>query len=633
MIEITQLKKDYGGTVVLNGVSARFGPNEKIGLIGRNGAGKTTLLRILTGGDHDFSGKVARSGGIRLEYVPQSFPDFEGTALDYIIAPYRTMRNALLELEDSMGSATGNELEKILSRYGHLRSEYDAGDGDTAEERAERYLETIGLAERGGVDFASLSGGEKNVLALARALVSHPDFLILDEPGNHLDVWGLAWLERFIRDYPGTVLVVSHNRYLLDRAVSRVVELELGKAIEFAGNYSAYRMERLRRTVSGEMAWRADQKKIERLEEVVRRFEAIARVNPDPAWGRRLRARRTHLEKTKENSAERPVNPDSSFAVSFDTERSRADIALKVTDFTCGFGERVLLDGVSLLVEPGERVALVGANGSGKTTFLNAIIRSLADESSRIRVGPSMKVAYCSQHGDGLDRDATVLSACVDAGSKNADDAWKVLSRFLFAREALEQKIGALSGGELNRLQLAIAVIARANFLILDEPTNHLDISACEAVEDALLEFAGTVLVVSHDRYFLDRVATRIVEIDDGDFVEYDGNFSEFWYRKYGTGGAARFARGTNGSGTARDSRARMIAQAKGNALPPGSSGEREKTANLERRIIALEAEREILERKMVDAYASGDLASAKSLGSRLADNAKVIARLYDEWV
>ena len=638
MIEITQLKKDFGGTVVLDGVSARFGQNEKIGLIGRNGAGKTTLLRILTGEDHDFSGKVARSGGVRLEYVPQSFPAFEGTALDYIVAPYRATRDALRTLEDAMETATGNELEKVLARYGHLRSEYDASDGDTAEERAEKYLETIGLADRGDVDVASLSGGEKNVLALARALVSHPDFLILDEPGNHLDVWGLAWLERFIRDYPGTVLVVSHNRYLLDRAVSRVVEIERGKAIEFTGNYSAYRMERLRRTVAGEMAWRADQKKIERLEEVVKRFEAIARVNPDPGWGRRLRARRTHLEKTKESAAERPVNPDSSFAVSFDAERSRADIALKVTEFSCGFGERVLLAEVSLLIEPGERVALVGANGTGKTTFLNAVMRSLAEDSSRIRVGPSMKVAYCSQHGDGLDRDATILSACVDSGSRNADDAWKVLSRFLFTREALDQRIGALSGGELNRLQLAIAVIARANFLILDEPTNHLDIAACEAVEDALLDFAGTVLVVSHDRYFLDRVATRVVEIDDGDFVEYDGNFSEFWYRKYGTRGDSRFMRRSSGSGTARESRSRSIARAKDATRPRDSSGTtgascgQNKAAEIERRIIELEAEREILERRMVDAYSAGNLDAAKGIGSRLADNAKVIARLYDEW-
>lgn len=630
MIDIRQLGKDWDGKTILDGISVRFGRNEKIGMIGRNGAGKTTLLGILTGADSDFSGKISRSGDVRMGFVPQNFPAFGGTALEFIAEPAVHMRERLSELETEMAGEEGKKLDAILERYGTLRAEYDAAGGDSAEERAERYLEGLGLVGRADVAVSSLSGGEKNVLSLARAIASHPDFLILDEPGNHLDVWGLSWLEGFIREYPGTVLVVSHNRYLLDRTVSRIVEIERGKVAEFSGNYSAYRMERLRRTVAGDMAWRADQKKIERLAELVKKFEQIARAHPDPAWGRRLHARRTQLEKTKENAADKPVNPDSSFSVKFSGEKSRADIALKVTDFSCGFGERVLLDGVSLIVEPGERVALVGPNGSGKTTFLDAILKEGTSGSARVRIGPSMRVAYCSQHGDGLDRNGSVLDECVKAGSKNLDEAWKILSNFLFTREMMSKSVGTLSGGEINRLQLALAVIAQANFLILDEPTNHLDIDSCEAVEDALIDFAGTILVVSHDRYFLDRVATRIIEIDERDFVEYDGNFSEFWYRRYGNGIRKPCARSGAERNGGAEKRAKEISAAKKSRKDDNKATKT--TDDIERRILALEEERGKLESAMTASYTAGDLSKARDLGNRLAENAKLIDRLYEQW-
>jgi ATP-binding cassette subfamily F protein 3 len=552
-----------------------------------------------------------------------------------------------------MASAEGKKLDAILARYGELRERYERTGGDEAEDRAGRYLEGLGLGERANVDVASLSGGEKNVLALARAIAARPELLVLDEPGNHLDFWGLTWLEGFIREYPGAVLIVSHNRYLLDRTVSRVIEIEGGKAVSYTGNYSAYRIERLRKAVAGGMAYRADMKKIERLEELVKRFEIIARAHPDPKWGRRLRARKTQLEKTRENARDKPVNPDASFSVSFAGEKSRADRALTVTDFSCAVGEgagaRALLEEVSLAIEPGERIALVGRNGSGKTTFLDAIIREGSRGNPLVRIGPSMTVAYVTQHGDRLDPEATLFDACLAAGLKNADEAGKALSRFLFPRESLPRKIGSLSGGELNRLQLALAAIARANFLILDEPTNHLDIASCEAIEDAIAEFEGTILVVSHDRFFLDRVATRIVEIEDRDFVEHDGNFSEFWYRKYGSRGISPFA---SGRAATAEGRAATIARTRDGSKPVGENGEsaraRPDSAGrngakdakgsaknaeaIEKRIVALEQERERLERELTAAYGAGDLKKARDLGSSLAETGTLIERLYAEW-
>lgn len=617
MIEIVQLSKDFAGSAVLEKVTTRFGRNEKIGLIGRNGAGKTTLLRILAGLDTDYSGNIAIAGDVTIGYVPQSFPPFQGTALEFIVARAIVLRTQLASLEMTMGTAQGRELERALNEYAKVRERYDMLYGDEAEDRGQRYLEGLGLGALLAVDVNCLSGGEKNIISLARALLERPDFLILDEPGNHLDIWGLSWLEGFIREYPGTVLLVSHNRYLLDRTIGRLVEIERRTISEFCGNYSAYRMERLRRTVSGEMSYRADRKKIEQLEALVKRFEQIARANPDPAWGRRLRARRTQLEKTRDKASEKPVGLNTSFSISFDETGSRAAIALKVEGFSCGFDNRELLRDVSLLIETGERVGLVGPNGCGKTTFLNAVLREGSPDGKIIRIGPSMKVSYCSQHGDGLDRAADVLSVCIDAGAVNFDAAWKVLSRFLFEREDLVRSVGTLSGGELNRLQLALAVIAGANFLILDEPTNHLDIPSCEAVEDALIDFPGTILVVSHDRYFMDRIATRIIEIDESAFVEWDGNFSEFWYRKYGSSPRTAI-RGM-------EDRKRTIKEAK-KTVTAASVGD------LERRIVTLEAEREQLEKAVIEAHSAGDLKKARDLGARLEESARIIERLYKEW-
>ncbi len=636
MIDAIGITKHYGSEPVLGGITLRIGNSDKIGIVGRNGSGKTTLVRILAGEDADYEGDIRPSADCRVAYVRQSFAASDATSIEYMIEPVLARRAELERLEAGMGSATSRELETILARYGDLRSAYDAEDGDGAEDRAARYLAGIGLADRAETPVSVLSGGERNALALGRALVSRPDVLFLDEPGNHLDIWGLAWLEGFIREYPGAVVVVSHNRYLLDRVATRIVEVEGGRATEFTGNYSAFRLERLRTAVSGEMAWKADEKKIARLEEVVRRFEEIARRTADPAWGRRLRARRTHLEKTRECAAKRPDAPDGSFSVSFATEASRADFALRATELTCGFPGKPLFENASLTIRTGERVALVGENGSGKTTLIREILRRSSEGDRSVMIGPSMRVSYCSQHGEGLVRGETVFEACQRVGARTEDEAWKALSRFLLKREALGQKVETLSGGETNRLQLSLAIIARSNFLVLDEPTNHLDIAACEAVEDALADFEGTILVVSHDRYFLDRIATRVVEIDRGKLVEWEGNFSEFWLSRYGSSVKSPRKPARDDSPDRR-SGATKAGPTKERATKAGSSGSnvpnaKRANADIEARIIALEAEQRSVESAMNSAFSKGDLTKARSLGTRLATVTREIERLYERW-
>lgn len=604
MIEARNIAKYYGCETILEKVDLRIGPGEKIGIIGRNGAGKTTLVRILTGEDPDHTGRVIRTANEHIGYVAQHFEGREGNALEYMIEDILALRIELAALEEAMGQSEGRILEQVLEQYGEVRQRYDVLAGDVAEERALAWLEGIGLVGREDRPVSRMSGGEKNILALGRALVARPEVLILDEPGNHLDMAGMAWLEGFIREYPGTVLVISHNRYLLDRVCSRILEVDQRSVNSFTGNYSAYRITRLRNAVSGEMAWKADQKKIARLEALVKKFEEITRRTADAAWGRRLRSRRKHLERVKERSAEKPVDPVASYSVSFDAEASKAQIALKVEGLRLAFGERILLDDVSLLIRTGERVALVGPNGSGKTSFINEVLKRAAEQDPSVYIGPSLTVAVCTQHGEGLDFGATIFDACLKAGAKNEDEAGRLIARFLFPRAALAQHVGTLSGGEINRLQLALAVQRKANFLILDEPTNHMDIASCEAIEDALEDFAGTILVISHDRYFLDRIATRVLEIDEGRMVSWEGNFSEFWAERHGS----------------------MVSR------PIRSVKGQKEVIPLEERIMALEQEQRAIETNMGAAYTAGDLGKARTLGGRLARIVREIERLYSEW-
>lgn len=604
MIEAQNITKNYGLDSIIEAASFRVSARERVGIIGPNGAGKTTLVRMLLGLDDDFTGTIQYTENERTAFVAQDFQVRDMSVLSWMVEDFSVCRRELADLETAMAEVSGRDLERVLERYGELRSLYDARGGDEAEERAYSFLSSIKLDYMAETPLGALSGGERNVIALGRAFISRPDVLVLDEPGNHLDVWGLAWLEQSLREYPGCVLIVSHNRYLLDRVCTRILDIERSRVSTFSGNYSAWRIDRLKRAVSGEMAFRADQKKIERLEEIVKRFTDIARRTADPAWGRRLRARKTHLEKTREAARGKPSDPVSSYSVSFAGEASRAHIALKVDGLSCGFGERLLFSDVSLTIPTGERVALVGPNGSGKTTFIREVLARHARGESGVYIGPSLNVAYCSQHAEWADGEATVLDECIRAGALTEDEAWKALSPFLFKREALGQRLSCLSGGEKNRLQLVLAVIAKANFLILDEPTNHLDIASCEAIEEALLDFPGTLLVVSHDRYFLDRIATRVLEITGGTIVSHDGNFSEFWFSRYGTSPVR----------------------------PVRSVSASEGPDPLEKRIVALEAEQKELEGRMESAWNANSLDTARVLGTKLERVRREIDRLYAQW-
>ncbi|HET6485908.1 MAG TPA: ABC-F family ATP-binding cassette domain-containing protein, partial [Spirochaetia bacterium] len=512
MVTFSQINKHYGTQDVLCNVSCEILDNQKIGLIGPNGVGKTTFVRLLTGEEEPSSGSIVRSPHTVIGLVPQHLDAPEGATVEsYLLGGHAALANALREQEERLARTPQEEIEAALREYQRARDAFDAAGGEEAPARMEAVLSGMGLPDMMRRTVATLSGGERNVLSLAKALTRRPSLLVLDEPGNHLDFAGLAWLERFLQEFDGAVLVVSHNRYLLDRVVNRIFELGDNRLTQYDGNYSQYRLTRLRRLVVQQADYVANQKRLAELEALVARFAQIARTHPNPAWGRRLHARKTQLAKAQAEAVEKPHLDLRRISLGTQVERTRADIALQCNRYSRGFGGTLLYQEADLTITCGERVGLVGPNGCGKTTFLRDVVERGNWDSREIRIGPSLSIGYCAQHQETLDPDLTVLDQVLALGFYTRKEVFASLSRFLFTWEDLDKKVGDLSGGERNRLQLARIMMLKATFLILDEPTNHMDIVSREAIEESLASFPGTILLVSHDRYLLDRIATTIV--------------------------------------------------------------------------------------------------------------------------
>jgi ATP-binding cassette subfamily F protein 3 len=598
-----------------------------VALVGRNGCGKTTLLRVAMGLDDDYKGVIRTAPGARLAYVRQKAPDFMPgeSAAAYVCRDALERRAELERLAEAMADPDAKAAAEALARYAALREAYDDDGGDAAEESADRLLHKAGLGQRADAPAETLSGGEKNVLALVRAVRRKPDLLVLDEPGNHLDMAGLSWLEEFIATLPCAVLLVSHDRRMLDRVAGSVIELEGGRATRYSGNYSAYRLERLKQAAGQGQDWQADRKRIERLEALVRRFADIARSRPDPAWGKRLRAKRSQLERVKAEATERPDLGNRDARVSFLGEASKADLALRVEGYRKAYGDRVIIEPSGFTMLNGERVALVGPNGSGKTSLVRDVVERGSWDDESLRVGPSMVLGYCAQAQEVFDPGRTVEEEFLKI-LPTRKDALAHLGRFLFSWDDLDKRVSTLSGGELNRLQLARASAMRANFLILDEPTNHLDIPTREAVEDALADFDGTVLVVSHDRYFIEKVAERVVFIDERRLDEYEGGFAEYW-RDVGSAqapiGQRNAARGIENRGKATAGRPASRAASRGSG---GADG-------IESRIESMEREKERLERASAAAFDERDFRKAKAIASELERHNAVLKKLWAEYV
>ena len=624
LFNANNLSKDYGHRTVLVGVSFRVTSGQKLGLIGANGTGKTTILRLMTGDELPTGGAITKAPGLRIGYVAQQIEYGPSqTVLDCILADHARARRALHNEEERLALAPADRVPEAVEAHEAAREVYERVGGDRLPDRASALLDSLGLAGRGDQLVASLSAGEKNILSLTQALLADPDLLLLDEPDNHLAFAGLAWLEKFLASFRGAVLIVSHNRYLLDRVVRGVLHLEDGRIRSYAGNYSTYRATMLRDKLSQHADYVANQKRLAQLEALVKRFEEFARRTADSAWGKRLRARRSQLEREKRQAVKKPAAEAASLRIDARTDASQADIALQVCGYSRSFGDLQLFEDAELHISCGENVALVGPNGSGKTTFLRDVIEHGAWDHDTLRVGPSLRVGYCAQEQEVLDERRSVMDELLATGRVTRQGAPGVLARFLFGPDDWDKRVGDLSGGERNRLQLATVLLQKPDFLILDEPTNHLDIPAREAVEEVLADFRGTIFLVSHDRYLLDKIVGRVIEVKDRGFQSYPGSFSEFWQAREALDSPAT-ARIATRRRTRERRKPRPAAVGKGPPPPP---------SELQRRIAEAEQEKLVLERRVANAFSEGDHREGSRAAKKLEQHAARLTDMYERWV
>ena len=619
LASLQNVTKRYSVETILKDVSFQISSGQKLGLIGPNGSGKTTILRILLGQEPPSEGHALLAKDARVGYVPQYVQyDDNDMVLDVILAEHRRLAAALRGQEERLAQASEEEIDRAFRAYERALNDYESKDGDNYPQRAQAMLDALGLGGKGEQKIGSLSGGEKNVLSLTQALLAEPDLLVLDEPANHLDYLGIAWLEDFLSRFKGAVLIVSHNRYLLDRVVDGILQLEDGRVSYYDGGYSTYRAARLRELLAQQSDYIANQKLLARLEERVKQFELIARTHSDPAWGKRLRAMRSRLEREKSQAVEKPTLGESSIQADFATEATKAKIALQIRGYSKAFGDLKLFGNADMDIDCGERVALVGPNGCGKTTLLRDIVEHGAWDSQMIRIGPSLSVGYCAQEQEVLRSDRTILEEIQTASPMSRRDAGVVLGKFLFGWDDLQKRVEELSGGERNRLQLARLMAMKPNFLILDEPTNHLDIQAREAVEEALEDFEGTILVVSHDRYFLDKIVNRVVEVRDRRLVSYPGNFTDFWYAR-----RRSIPRAVGRIATRRKHRERRKSQ-----KTPEKALDR-----LEQRITEAEQKKLALEQRITEAFERRDHREGRRAAKQLERLQAQIDDLYEKWM
>ncbi len=527
LVSLKNISKSYGANLVLKDITWQIEEGRKIGLLGSNGAGKTTLFQIITGEREPDKGEVIRSKHLRLGFLRQEYQlEDELTLFDEMLKPFSELlklHERLRKTEEEMSST--NNSSKLLKLYGELQLEYENKGGYSYENKIERVLYGLGFKKE-DVDKSIniLSGGEKNRAALASVLLSEPNLLLLDEPTNHLDIEGTEWLEQYLSEFPGTVILVSHDRYFLDRVIHEVTELEDHCIERYVGNFSAYVDQKAKRLEKGLKEYEAQKDYILRTEDFIRRNIAGQKT-------KQAQSRRKALEKLQK--LEKPKTKSKKMKISFSPTQRTSRALIWTENLSKKFDGKSLFENVNFSIERYDRVGLIGPNGCGKTTFLKILMGKEKPTSGEVSIGSNLDVGYYDQEHQGLDMESTVLDEVWKASPRMLlSEMRSFLAKFLFYGDDVFRKIKSFSGGEQSRVVLAKLILSKPNFLILDEPTNHLDIASREVLENALAEFGGTLLVVSHDRYFLNKIVSRIYAFEDGALKEYLGNYSYYEEKK-----------------------------------------------------------------------------------------------------
>ncbi|NRQ54367.1 ribosomal protection-like ABC-F family protein [Brevibacillus sp. HD1.4A] len=534
IVATTQLQKSYGADPVLQDITLEIKAGERVGIVGPNGAGKTTLFKLLAGIESPDSGELYRAKGTVWAYLPQSpqYPQ-EWTGRDVVASAFAEVRHIqeqMRELESQMALLYEDEaaLHRLMQRYQKLQDEFEQQDGYQWETRMTQVVQGLGVSEELlATPFAQLSGGEKTKAGLAKLLCQKSDVLLLDEPTNHLDVESMEWLEQFLQSYPGTVLIISHDRYFLDAVVTSVYHVDGGEAEFYIGNYSAFATEREERLLRQFAAYQEQQKKIKKMKETIKRLKEWGnRSNPpNEAFHRRAKSMEKALARIER--IERPKMEADRMGLQFKkTDRSGQDVLI-VTDVHKTYGGKQLFADASLLLRFGERKALLGPNGCGKSTLIRMLLGETEPDAGRLGIGSSVKVGYLSQQALEGDQNQRLIEAFRDVAKVTEAEARHLLAKFLFYGEHVFKKVSQLSGGERMRLRLAQLMHQDINLLILDEPTNHLDIEARETLEEALADFHGSLFIVSHDRYFLQKMVDGVFWVEDKRIVHDVGTYEE----------------------------------------------------------------------------------------------------------
>jgi len=534
-IVLNDIHKYYGTHHVLKGVSFEIYENTVVGLIGKNGAGKTTLFKIISGAEGFEKGELKVSKGRRVGILDQ-IPEYEpGTTvyqvLDSAFSDVYELKARLQELTRKMAD---DDSPHIIKQYGEVLQEFEARGGYNIETSISKVCNGIGIdREMQNRLFSELSGGEKTRVNLARIILTDADILLLDEPTNHLDINAVEWLEEYLSTFSGTVVVISHDRYFLDKVAEKIIEIEDGLAFCYEGNYSKYALLKEQRRIEQLKRFEQEQRKIKQLEAAVRRMHDWARRSDNPGLHRRAFSMEKRLERMQKNAVPKP-RTERKLSKTFRSDSFSGSEILFIKGIRKSFEDRVILEDVDLLIRNGDRVVLLGNNGTGKTTLLKIIQGELAPDAGMVRKGPSVKTAYLPQIVHFDDTGLTILETVrrellIDEGS-----ARNLLAGFKFTGEDVFKVVGNLSGGERSRLRLCLLMQKGVNFLILDEPTNHLDIASREWIEEALEDFEGTILFVSHDRYFIRKFAKSVCELENGKLYVFDGDYEEYrQWRRY----------------------------------------------------------------------------------------------------
>lgn len=534
-LAVKEIEKFFGGNRVLSNITFEIQSGERVGLIGRNGTGKTTIFKIIAGIEKEDKGSISIRKNSTIGYLDQipNYPE-QFKVKDVLKTAFETqyeIDRKLKALEVEMSRLEGRELEYTLRTYGELNELYEAKGGYEIEENMSKVCSGLKFNDEFlNRAFVSLSGGEKTIVILGKILLQKPDMLLLDEPSNHLDMSSIEWLEGYLKAYKGTVMIISHDRYFLDKVVTKIVEIEEGETSFYDGNYSYYVKEKQRRVFEQFEAYKDQQKKIKAMEKAIKQLRQWAIQGDNEKFFKRAESMQKRLDKIQK--IDKPLIEQPKIQLDFgDADRSGKDV-VNIKGLCKSFGEKNILENLNFNIRYGERVALIGDNGSGKSTVIKTLLGEVEVDYGEAKLGSNIKIGYLPQNIVFNNEELTVLEVFREDINILEGPARGILAKFLFYGESVFKKVKNLSGGEKSRLKLCKLIQNETNLLILDEPTNHLDIDSRENLEEALMEFSGTILFISHDRFFINKLAERVCELEDKKIISYQGNYEYYKEKK-----------------------------------------------------------------------------------------------------